>query len=81
MAPPEDTSFSKARRPPLPAGYAKARTLGVPVTRDELRQLESCRFHQTKRVVHLPSESPRVTQPLGLCKILPSSLQIGLESL
>jgi len=28
--------------------------------------------------VHLPSEGPRVTQSLSLCKILPSSLQIGL---
>src|SRR5258708_7329670 len=30
--------------------------------------------------VHLPTESPRVTQSLSLCKILPSSLQIGLRS-
>src|SRR5579864_6023647 len=30
--------------------------------------------------LHLPSESPRVTQPLRLCKVLPSSLQIGLQS-
>src|SRR5580692_13012504 len=29
---------------------------------------------------NLPSESPRVTQSLSLCKILPSSLQIGLRS-
>src|SRR5580700_2793616 len=30
--------------------------------------------------LHLPSESPRVTQPLRLCKVLPSSLQISLQS-
>src|SRR5580700_5861704 len=30
--------------------------------------------------LHLPSESPRMTQPLRLCKVLPSSLQIGLQS-
>src|SRR5580698_5192523 len=30
--------------------------------------------------LHFPSESPRVTQPLRLCKVLPSSLQIGLQS-
>src|SRR5580658_4422612 len=30
--------------------------------------------------VHLPSKSPRVTQPLSLCKIMPSPLQIGLGS-
>ncbi len=28
----------------------------------------------------LPSESPRMTQPLSLCQVLPSSLQIGLGS-
>src|SRR4029077_16474707 len=30
--------------------------------------------------VHLPSKSPRTAQPLRLCQILPSSLQIGLRS-
>jgi hypothetical protein len=37
VAPPKRAK--KARRPPLPTGYAKARTLSVPVMRDELRHL------------------------------------------